>query len=115
MAPDREQRFRTGVPPAPRIEWNAARPLSGLRSTSNRNRGKAHGATRPNQGESNMQRTKRLLIAGGLAASVLAGGTLFSARPAAADDWDHPLRRLVRVLLDDGRYVNRYYYYDYTS
>src|SRR3954462_7515709 len=62
-----------------------------------------------------MQRTKRLLVAGGLAASVLAGGTLFSARPAAADDWDHPLRRVVRVLTSDGRYVNRYYYYDYSN
>jgi len=60
-----------------------------------------------------MDKAKRLLVAGGLAASVLAGGALFSAKPAAADDWDHPLRRVVRVLVGDGTYENRYYYYDY--
>ena len=60
-----------------------------------------------------MRQAKRLFVAGGLLASVLAGSTLLSAKPAAADDWDHPLRHAVRVLLDDGTYVTRHYYYDY--
>src|SRR5438105_2692205 len=60
-----------------------------------------------------MRQMKRLLVAGSLVASVLAGGTLFLTQPAAADDWDHPVRRAVRILLDDGTYVTRHYYYDY--
>jgi len=62
-----------------------------------------------------MNKAKRLLVAGSLTASVIAGATLLSAKPATADDWDHPVRRVVRVLQDDGRYVTRSYYYDYNG
>jgi len=62
-----------------------------------------------------MGQSKRLLVAGGLAASVLAGGTLFAAKPASADDWDHPIRRVIRTYLSDGGYRDRIYYYDYND